>query len=455
MSARGLAVALGLAWAAAPAGATELFRHGDFGIDFSGSLREIAQAGRQTDADAFALALVQDGRCFLATSFRNCGAFDEVGEEDAFQSLTRVRTRLDVELTSWLRGVVVYDHEVRSGELDTFESSLADAFAMDDFFDADWKLLSRDRVEWRHLFYRGYLQLETEHLGVSIGRQRIAWGVGRLWNPIDRFNAIPPLAVQSDQSQGIDGVDASWSFDGFHSLQAVYAPGPNRDFARYGLRYHGVLFDSDLSLMGGVFDEAPTVGMDFARNLGDAAARLEVVYTRPHHKVWKIESSRRKRLDPFVQAVVSVDYTFDLADGIYVLVEHLYNGNDLGFGGGRAGALLPLFEATDEPPVPALAGAGPFPTAGSVDLFGSSRVVTSAEHQTGFLVGGDLTPELRLDVLTIYDWNGESAAFFPSVKYTPFDALEVTLGLQTFAGPRLSQFGDQQTFVYVLADVFF
>ncbi len=280
--------------------------------------------------------------------------------------------------------------------------------------------------------------------------------MGRLWNPIDRFNAIPPLAVQADQSQGIDSVDARWSFDGFDYVEAVYAPGSGRDEARYALRWHGVVRDTDLSFMGGLFEESPTAGMDLARNLGDAAVRLEAVYTDPHQKVWKIGWSRRRRLDDFFQVVASIDYTFDWANGIYVLVEHLYNGNALGFGRGSAGSLLPLFEASDTPPpdVPATVP-GPYAVAGSAALFGTSRVVTSAEQQTGFLVGGDINPELHLDVLTIYDWNGESAAFFPSLRYTPFGALEVTVGVQTFVGPRRSQFGDAQTFVYLLADVFF
>jgi hypothetical protein len=456
MSRLALALALGLVCGAVPARATELFQRGELRADLSGSLREIAQVGRQTSTDAFELALLQDPRCVFARSFDDCSAFGVVGDEDVFQSLTRIRTRLDVELTSGLRAVVVYDHEVESGELDTFEATLAAGFAQDDFFDAEWTVESHADVEWRHLFYRGYLELESERLDVSIGRQRIAWGVGRLWNPIDRFNAIPPLAIQGDQSRGVDSVDARFSFDGFHSLQAVYAPGPNRDHARYALRYHGVVLDSDVSLLGGVFEEAPTAGADFARNLGDAAIRFEVVYTRPHHEVWKIESSERRRLDDFVQGVASVDYTIDFADGIYVLVEHLYNGNALGFGSGRAGSLLPLFEATDVPPSPLLAGLpGPFPTAGSDALFGSSRVVTNAENQTGVLVGGDITPDLRLDLLSIWDWNGESAAFFPTLTYTGLDALEVTLGVQTFAGPRRSQFGAAETFFYVLADVFF
>ncbi|MEE2674811.1 MAG: hypothetical protein VX466_13500 [Myxococcota bacterium] len=450
-----------LVLAAGPSSATELWSRGDARVAFSGSLREFATIGSQTDEDDFLAAVVEDlmafeTRCVRAAEFADCPAFDTIGEQDAWQSLTRLRARLDVDFTSYLRAVVVYDNEVSAGILDTFEGSLGRAVARGDLVDAETTVVDEDRIAWRQVLYRGFVQLETEKVDVSIGRQRIAWGVGRLWNPIDRFNAIPPLAAQAGQSRGIDAIDAKWSFDGFNFVEAVYAPGSNRDRARYALRLHGVALDSDISLMGGVFEKAPTVGLDFARNLRDAAVRLEFVYTHPRQKVWKIDWTQRKRLDDFVQVVVSADYTFDFADGIYVLIEHLYNGNALGFGRGRAGTLLPFFEASDTPPDPDVALIpGPYAVPGSPALFGSSRVVTSAKNQTGFMVGGDLTPELRLDLLTIYDWNGESAAFFPSLKYSPLAALEVTLGVQTFVGPRLSQFGAAKTFVYVLADVFF
>lgn len=439
---------------AAPARGTELWRHGEARLEISGSLRELANIGSQTDAHDFLAAA--DADCLLAATFAHCRSFDVVGDKDAWQSLTRLRTRADLQIVEELRAVVVYDHELQTGVLDTFEAELAGSFQRDDLFDGNWKIAGSSHAEWRHLFYRGYVQLTTGPLDLTVGRQRIAWGVGRLWNPIDRFNAIPPLAVQPDQSQGIDSVDARWSFDGFDFLEAVYAPGSSRDEARYALRLHGVVLDSDLSLMGGVFEKAPTAGLDLARNLGDAAVRLELVYTHPRQKVWKIDWSRRRRLDDFVQLVASIDYTFDFADGIYVLAEHLYNGNDLGFGRGRAGNLLPFFEATNTPPPGVPPGtSGPFPRPGSAALFGSSRVVTSSENQTGLLVGGDITPELRLDVLSIWDWNGRSAAFFPSLKYTPGGSIEVTVGVQTFAGPRRSQYGDAETFVYLLADVFF
>ena len=457
---RAVLATLLLALVAGPSRATELWSRGDARVVFTGSLREVANIGSQTDAGDFFTAYSQDlSACVQAVpaaTFANCAAFDTVGEKDAWQSLTRLRARLDVEFTSYLRAVVVYDNELTTGVLDSFASGLGDSFSSGDWLDAETTVIDTDRVRWRQVLYRGFIQLETEQFEITVGRQRIAWGVGRLWNPIDRFNAIPPLAIQAGETAGVDSIDARWSYDGFNFVEAVYAPGSSRDQARYALRLHGVVFDSDVSLMGGVFEEAPTVGLDFARNLADAAISLELVWARPRQKVWKIEWDRRKRLDDFFQVVVSVDYTIDWADGIYVLVEHFYNGNALGFGQGQAGILLPLFEASDTPPDPAAAVIpGPYAVPGSLALFGSSRVVSNAKNQTGLLLGGDITPELRFDLLTIYDWNGESGAFFPSLKYSPLASLEVTVGVQAFVGPRLSQFGARDPFVYLLADFFF
>ncbi len=45
----------------------------------------------------------------------------------------------------------------------------------------------------------------------------------------------------------------------------------------------------------------------------------------------------------------------------------------------------------------------------------------------------------------VYDWNGQSAAFVPSARYAPPGALDVSVGIQTFTGPRRSQYGSAGT----------
>jgi hypothetical protein len=190
------------------------------------------------------------------------------------------------------------------------------------------------------------------------------------------------------------------------------------------------------------------------------AVHLEAVYADPDARYWPVGSSRPRDLPSYWQVVVSLDTNIDVGKGIYALIEHLYNGNALGLGSGRAGSLLSLYEATTTPPAelpPALRGIfpGPYVQPISSDRFGGSRVITFARHQTGATLGYDLTPTLRGDLLAIYDWNGQSAAIAPQLRYTPRDDLEVTLGLQFFTGRRASQYGQAEDLAFLTVDYFF
>jgi hypothetical protein len=254
----------------------------------------------------------------------------------------------------------------------------------------------------------------------------------------------------------VDAVNARWRFSGFTYLQGVYAAAEDSDDQSYAVRLHGVFRDVDYSLVAGVFEKAFALGFDLEGNLGDAAARVEVVWTHSDREIRPIGSGAASELGDFWQVVVSVDYLFDVGTGLYGLVEHLYNGNSLGFGRGLAGPRLPFFEETDFPPSPLLKPEdGPFVEFTSNARFGGSRVVTRSENLTGVMLGYDFTPEIRGELLAVYDWSGASASFFPIVRYNALDWLELTLGAQFFTGPRLSEFGDVAPLGYLLAEFFF
>jgi hypothetical protein len=450
--------------AAGPGSATELWSHGDASLSISGSLRQIVLYTKQTDASQFGDAIVDDiaangvnTTCVAADGFENCPAFDLVNEEDVGQGFTRLRLKADLTVTDWLSAYVVYDNEVRFGVIDTLESELGSGFRSQSFVDAESGIHEGEHHDWSHSLYRGYVQIETERYELSVGRQRIAWGVGRLWNPIDRFSALPPLSLQPDVTPGIDSIDGRFNFDGFNYLQFVYAPGDSGREERWAVRLHGVVWDADLSAMAGMFEEAPTFGIDFARNLGGGAIGLEAVYTAPDHKVWMLDDPGPRKIPDFWQIVASYDINLDFGEGIYFLVEYLYNGNGLGSGRGRAGPIEPFFEATNTPPNPVIGGLipGPYATGANSDIFGSSRVVTNAEHQVGTQLGYDLTPELRGDFVMLVDMSHASAAFFPNLAYSPLDSLELTLGVQLFAGQKRSQYGSSEPLVYLLTDWYF
>jgi hypothetical protein len=426
--------------AAAPGSARELWRAGDAWLDASGTLREIAVVTRGTPIDDFVAGLGP-----ACVDFPNCPAFAAVGETRVAQSLTRLRLRADARANPHWSAHLVVDNELLLGDLDTFESQLSREISPRTLVDAE-VTTEDDHARYTLALYRGNVAFESRHFEAVVGRQRIPWGVGRLWNPIDRFNAIPPLAIQPDQSPGIDAIDARVLFTGFTHLEAVFAPGRSAEEHAYAARLQGVLANVDFGLVGGVFDQAPMVGLDLAANVGDAAARTEVVYTRPEDRYWPIGAPAPRPIEDFWQVVVSLDGVLDWGSGLYVLVEHLYNGNALGFGSGLAGPLLPFFQQTAFPP---------FVDTVSPTRFGGSRVVTRSSQLTGAQVGYDVRAEWRLDLLVIYDWDGESAVFFPALSWMPRDWVDVTLGVQTTVGPHLSEYGNVPTTGFLLADVHF
>jgi hypothetical protein len=494
---------LALGALASSAQGKQLFRRGDVALEFSGSIRGIGLVTHGTSQEDFeeaaleslvvpgaatldilgdpaALALLERLEpaaarslarslvapvCFLAATFSECPAFHEVGRLPVWRTLARVRMRLDLQLSTSLSARVEYDHELVMGRLDTLEMGGFGASEEEPFlpFQEDiWNfdLGGDSRGFWRHSLYRGWLDWETKHFQVILGRQRIPWGVGRLWNPIDRFNPIAPLAIEPEESPGVDSVVATWFASDFAALDWVYAPGDDGDNPSYAMRVHGLVANTDYSLMAGVFDDANTVGATMERNLGEMAIHLEAVYADPQARYWPVGRSRPRDLPSFWQVVVSLDTNIDVGKGIYALIEHLYNGNALGLGRGRAGSLLSLYEATTTPAdefPPALRGVfpGPYVQPISAKRFGGSRVITFARHQTGAMLGYDLTPVLRGELLVIYDWNGHSSAIAPQLRYTPRGDLEMTLGVQVFTGGRASEYGQAEDLAFLSVDYFF
>ena len=230
---------------------------------------------------------IVDPVCFLAEFYEECPRLRR-GRGDgrlAEPDTAFACTFLDLQLSRSLSARFEYDNELVMGKLDTLEFRGFAPMEVEPFLPlqdeiSDFEFGGDSQGIWRHGLYRAWLNWETEHFQVILGRQRIPWGVGRLWNPIDRFNAIGPLAIESDQSGGVDAVNARLRFSGFTYLQGVYAAAEESDNQSYAARLHGVFRDVDYSLVAGVFEKALALGFDLDGNLGDAAARAEVVWTR-------------------------------------------------------------------------------------------------------------------------------------------------------------------------------
>jgi hypothetical protein len=352
---------------------------------------------------------------------------------DQWFLLTRPRAKLALAYGDRVEGELVYDLELVTGTgLDSFAYRAGDAIGTRTWLDADRTVSRHADVEVRHALYRGWLRYASEDVEVTLGRQRIPLGRGRLWNPADLFNSIPPLAIQGDQRIGKDALHARARIAGELWGALIFAPEDDPDDARTALRFELERPELDIAAFAGHFGRDEVVGLDLARNLGDAAVRLELTW------------SHLERGDRVVQAVASLDRTFPLGSGLYVLVEHFYNENTL--------RPLPL---DDLPPAPSV-------EAGLARLDGFDRgeldrLATQVRNQTGLQLGYSLTPLLRADLLWLFDWHGPSLATFPVLSVDLGSGFELRIGAQLFLGPsrRRSEYGDVPNLLFAELGAYF
>jgi len=157
---------------------------------------------------------------------------------------------------------------------------------------------------------RFYLKQSFSKVSFVIGRQRISWGTGRIWNPTDLFNPINPTTFYKTEKDGADAISSKISFGNFTDLTLVL--NPLRETSNYGFRFRTNFWETDFSVMGGRFDDKDVLGFDFAGNLGDAGIRGEGIY-----------SSNATTKGVF-KYILGADYQFSAS--VYALIEYHFNG---------------------------------------------------------------------------------------------------------------------------------
>jgi hypothetical protein len=233
---------------------------------------------------------------------------------------------------------------------------------------------------------------------VKLGRQRIAWGTGRFWSPLDILNPVDPVALEREERPGVDAALVEAKLGPLARLSAVYAPAPDRGSPSRALQWHGNAAGVDASLVIGRLLGTELVGVDLASQIGAAGVRAEAA---------RLRSPAGPSL---ARVLLGVDYAFP--NGLTLAGELYYNG-----GGAR------------DPRAYDLAGQR------------AGRVTSLATRYSGLYAAYEITPLLKWVTYAVLNADDRSRAVDTRLVWSWRDDLELTLGAQRFAGSPASEYG--------------
>ncbi len=161
---------------------------------------------------------------------------------------------------------------------------------------------------------RLYIDQEFSFGTLVIGRQRISWGTGRVWNPTDIFNPINPADFGKIEKDGADAISMKFFLGQLTDLQIVYNSEYHFKSSNYAARFRTNILGYDFAVLGGSLDREPIAGGDFAGNVWTAGIRGEALVSRDPAKSGGY----------YVRWILGMDYQF--TDRLYGLFEYYHNG---------------------------------------------------------------------------------------------------------------------------------
>ena len=347
------------------------------------------------------------------------GSRSYLTEEPWGDNLDRMRLTYDAKYSDWFAVHVDYDNEFHAGNL----IGLPDFEIVRDRQSADWLdaqhvFLNEPNAYWDTSLYRGYVTFHTGDVTWTAGRQRIGWGTAHFFSPMDMFNPISPLQVESDERQGVDAALLAFSSPGALRWNVVYAPQDGFRRSTSALRLSRTIHNYDFDAVAARFGQDWTTGLDFAGQLRGAGLRGEITYRWRHPIAGVTPISTHDAL----RVVVGSDYAF--ANGLYLVGEYFYNQGQPDLQRNNAADLTFLLQYSNE-------------------------IFTLHRHFISAGASYPLTPLWKLETYVVTDVAGPSAVVLPRLSHNLTANTDLNFGAQLFASSRTAEFHGLSNLAYI------
>ncbi|MEA3504054.1 MAG: hypothetical protein U9R32_02505 [Bacteroidota bacterium] len=257
---------------------------------------------------------------------------------------------------------------------------------------------------------RAYIEYSNGNFQTTIGRQRINWGIGLVWNPNDIFNTFSYFNFDYEERPGSDAVKLQYYTSMTSSIQLVTQLYHN-DKIKIAGKYQFTISNYDIQVLGGYYDNEAIIGAGWSGHISNAGFRGEATFFSPNND----------SLNKALIATIDADYIF--SNELYLHGAFLYNSNGTTGKAGRGSFLL------------------------QKDL--SVKTLSLSKLNLFAQISYPITPLIKTDFSTMINPYDKSIYFAPGVTISLQENLYLLLTTQIFNGEKNSEFGDYGTIGYI------
>lgn len=142
-------------------------------------------------------------------------------------------------------------------------------------------LVDEGALRVQHNLDRLLLRWQTPDFALTLGRQALSWGTGRLWNPTDLLSPFSPTDVDREVRRGVDAARLSLPLDETTQMELLWLPQPRLEDQGFVVRLQTNLWQTDVSGSAAKYVDDLVLGADLAGDLGPLGVHGEVAWTLP------------------------------------------------------------------------------------------------------------------------------------------------------------------------------
>ena len=255
------------------------------------------------------------------------------------------------------------------------------------------------------------LNWNNDRWKVTVGRQRINWGVNLVWNPNDIFNAFNYFDFDYEERPGADAVSIRRYTGDFSSWEFAARISDDKDKQVGALLYRTNFTTYDLQAFAGNYYKDLVAGAGWAGNLKKTGFKGEVSYFHPREE-WSDTTGA-------LSLTLSLDRT--LGGDYFIMASYLYSS-----------------EASGN-----LSGMNDF-TGSSL----SAKSLMPFRHSFFVQAGKGITPLLNGSMAAIYSPEDQTFIMMPSLTCSVSNNWELSLVGQSFFHQSGSTYGTMGNAVF-------